>query len=196
MIRKTAAIQGEVAVWDPFVRVFHWTLVIGFFAAYLSGDDLQTLHVIAGYCVGTLVLARLVWGVIGTRYARFTSFVFAPDKVLNYGRALVGFGGRRYLGHSPAGGAMVLALLVMLILIVVSGLATLALLDGAGPLSAWIAPNRSFGRAVKGIHEVLANVTLGLVVLHLFGVLLASFVHNENLIKAMWTGRKAAHTEE
>lgn len=195
MTRKTAAIEGEVAVWDPFVRVFHWTLAAGFFAAYLSGDDLQTLHVIAGYCVGTLVLARLVWGIIGTRYARFSSFVFAPDRILSYGRSLVGFGGKRYLGHSPAGGAMVLALLIMLVLIVSSGLVTLALEDGAGPLSAWIAPNRSLGHTAKGVHEFFANVTLGLVVLHICGVLLASFVHRENLIKAMWTGRKPAHTE-
>lgn len=168
----------------------------GFFVAYLSADDLQALHVIAGYCVGVLVVVRVVWGVVGSRYARFTNFVYAPRTVLSELRGLLAFKTKRYLGHSPAGGAMVLLLLTMLVLIVGSGLATLALREGAGPLAAWIAPNRSLGRTVGGIHEFLANATLVLVLLHTAGVLVASFIHRENLIKAMWTGRKPAHTDD
>jgi cytochrome b len=178
------------------VRVFHWTLVTVFFVAYLSEDDLLSLHVVAGYVVGGLVLARLIWGVVGPRYARFTSFVYAPRKILHELRALLTFSGKRYIGHSPAGGAMVLALLVMLLLLVGSGLVTLALREGAGPLAGWIAPNRSLGRVAGGVHEFLANSTLVLVVIHIGGVLFASFVHGENLVKSMWTGRKPAHTEE
>jgi cytochrome b len=187
--------KNETVVWDLFVRVFHWTLVVGFFIAYLSGDDLQSLHVIAGYCVGALVLARLVWGVAGSHHARFASFVYRPGKVWRYARDLLAFRGRRYLGHSPAGGAMVLLLLAMLTLLVTSGLVALALREGAGPLAGWIAPDRALGGVVGEIHEFLANVTLGLVLLHLCGVLLASLVHGENLVKAMWTGRKPTHLE-
>lgn len=191
-----ASDKDQVAVWDPFVRVFHWTLVIGFFVAYVTEDDLLTLHLVAGYTVGALVLARLVWGVVGPQYARFTSFVYAPRNVFGYLRDLLKFSGKRYIGHSPAGGAMVLTLLIMLILIVGSGLIALALREGSGPLAGWIAPNRSLGRTVTGIHEFFANLTLVLVLAHVGGVLFASLVHGENLIKAMWTGRKPAHTKE
>lgn len=178
------------------MRVFHWTLVTGFLVAYLSGDDVQPLHVIAGYCVGVLVLARLVWGVIGSRHARFTSFVYAPRTILEELRGMLTFTGKRYIGHSPAGGAMVILLLITLIFIVSSGLITLALREGTGPLAGWNTPNRSLGRAAGGIHEFFANLAFGLVLLHICGVLFASFVHGENLIKAMWTGRKPAHTKE
>ncbi len=192
----TATNKDDVVVWDPFVRVFHWALVIGFFAAYLTEDDFMSLHLVAGYTVGALVLARLVWGVLGTRHARFSSFVYKPNKVVRYARDLLKLGGRRYIGHSPAGGAMVVILLVMLILIVGSGVVALALREGAGPLAGWIARDRALGRMASGTHEFFANLTLILVALHVCGVLVASFVHGENLVKAMWTGRKSAHIDE
>lgn len=185
----------DVKVWDIFVRVCHWTLVAAFFLAYLTGDDAETVHLLAGYLIGILVVMRLLWGIVGPRHARFASFVYRPRTVIAYGKDLLKFDGRRYLGHSPAGGAMVVILLIMLALIVTSGFVTLALREGEGPLAAYMAQNRSLGGVWEDIHEVLANITLWLVVIHTAGVLLASFVHGENLIKSMWTGRKRVHLD-
>lgn len=185
----------EVRVWDIFVRGLHWTLVVAFLIAYLSGDDLMFLHVWAGYLVGILVVLRIIWGFIGTRHARFTSFVYRPHKIIRYVRDLLLFRGRRYIGHSPAGGAMVVALLAMTLLIVGSGLLAFAALEGAGPLANYIAVDRSAGRVWKEIHEILANITLGLVLVHICGVLWASLVHGENLIRAMWYGKKRAQID-
>ena len=187
--------QSEIKVWDIFVRVFHWSLVATFLIAYLSGDHFMTIHVWIGYLVAALVSLRIVWGFVGTRYARFSSFVYRPRQVIQYGRDLLRLGGRRYIGHSPAGGAMVIALLVMILLIVATGLLALAVLENAGPLAGYVATSRSVGRFWKGVHELLANLTLGLVLLHICGVLWASFVHGENLIRAMWNGRKKARID-
>lgn len=184
--------MAEIRVWDPFVRVFHWTLVIAFFTAFLSGDDWQAVHVIAGYTVGGLILARLVWGFVGTRHARFSDFLYRPSEIRTYLRELLTFSGKRYVGHSPAGGVMIFALLFMISLIVVSGLFAYALREGAGPLAGWIVRDRAMGRFVGEVHEVLADLTFGLVLVHIAAVLLLSLLHGENLVKAMWTGRKKA----
>lgn len=192
MIPMAPEAETEVKVWDLFVRVFHWTLVAGFVIAYASGDDFMTVHVWAGYLVGALVILRIIWGVVGTRHARFSSFLYRPRTVLHYARDLLRLGGQRYLGHSPAGGAMVIALLVMILLIVTTGLIALGMLDSAGPLAGYLAANRPVGRIFKEVHEVLSNLTLALVLIHICGVLWASFVHGENLIRAMWNGRKRA----
>lgn len=186
---KSASEVGEIRVWDIFVRVFHWSLVVAFLVAYVS-EDISLVHVWAGYLVGTLVILRILWGFVGTRYARFSNFVYRPRKVFRYTLHLLGFGGRRYLGHSPAGGAMVLALLVIMLLIVSSGLITLAMSEGTGLLSGGIAMNPSAGRLWKEAHELLADAALVLVLLHICGVLWASLVHGENLTKAMWDGKK------
>ncbi len=104
---------GEtVKVWDPFVRVFHWSLVALFTTAFVTSEVSETVHIYAGYGVLALVAARLVWGVIGTRHARFNDFVWRPSAVLAYIRDAIRFRAKRYLGHNPAGGAMVLALLM------------------------------------------------------------------------------------
>lgn len=187
--------MSEVRVWDTVVRGSHWILATAFLLAYFSGEDLMLLHVWAGYVAGTVVVLRIIWGFIGTRYARFTNFVYRPRKILRYARDLILLGGRRHLGHSPAGGAMVVVLLVMVLLVVGSGLVAFAALDGAGPLASYIAVDRTSGRIWGAVHEVLANVTFGLVLLHICGVLWASLVHGENLVRAMWTGRKPAHGE-
>lgn len=195
MMPTASEAESEIKVWDIFVRVFHWTLVATFLIAYLSGDNFKTMHVWSGYLVAALVLLRIVWGFVGTRYARFSSFVYRPGKIIQSARDLLRLGGRRYIGHSPAGGAMVIALLVMILLIVATGLLTLAALEGSGPLAGYVAANRSAGRAWKELHEILTNVTLVLVVVHVCGVLWASFVHGENLIRAMWNGRKRARVD-
>jgi cytochrome b len=180
-----------VRVWDPLVRVFHWSLAAAFVLAYLTEDDWMDLHVPAGYTVLGLLMFRVVWGVIGTRHARFTDFVRSPTTTLTYLKDVITVRARRYLGHNPAGGAMVIALLVSLMMVTVSGLALYGYKEFSGPLAGlmYSAPDW-LGRPLEGIHEFFANFTLLLILLHLAGVALASLQHRENLVRSMFTGLK------
>jgi cytochrome b len=178
----------HVYVWDPFVRIFHWTLVIAFTVAYFTEDDPLTVHVWAGYVVGVLVLARAVWGFIGSPHARFSDFVYAPATALRYVWRLILFRGERHLGHSPGGGYMVLLLLFFLAATVITGLVVYGGEQQAGPLAGMF--TEETGEAVEEWHEVFANITVALVLAHIAAVILASFVLRENLIRAMVTGYK------
>jgi cytochrome b len=200
-------------VWDPFVRVFHWTIAIGFFVAYFTEDEAMTVHVWAGYVIAALILLRIVWGFAGPRHARFSDFAYEPGKVIQYLRDLLLARAPRYIGHSPAGGAMVFALLLFLAITVTTGMILYAQEEGAGPLAPFYAQTESLqtaaedsagddgeigeerrggeeDNALREIHEVAANASLALVIFHILGVILASFVHHENLARAMVTGRK------
>lgn len=206
MSTQASSNTGQVRVWDPLVRLFHWSLVIGFTTAYITGEfESEDLHVLAGYVVLGLVVFRVLWGLIGSRHARFGDFVFRPATVLAYARDQLRGHARRYLGHNPLGGAMVVALLIMLLAVSASGLVLYALEDNAGPLAGVVTralpvdsdSRPDSGRApgwdeemIEEIHEVLSNITLGLVILHVLGVILASLAHRENLVKAMFTGNK------
>jgi cytochrome b len=177
----------RIYVWDPLVRVFHWSLVAAFTVAYLTEDPIA-VHVWAGYVVGILVAARTIWGFVGPKHARFSDFIYRPAGVVQYMRDLLAFRARRYLGHSPAGGAMVLALLVFLAATVVTGLIVYGGDQQAGPLAGMF--SKQTGEAVEEFHELVANITLGLIFFHIAGVALASFEHHENLVRAMITGQK------
>lgn len=170
---------ASVKVWDLFVRVFHWSLVASFTIAFLTGDEIETLHIWAGYAAAGLVALRLAWGLIGPSYARFTQFVKSPAAVLSYMGDIVTGREARYIGHNPAGGAMVVALLAMLVGLSVTGILMTT-------------PAYWHSEPLEEIHEVLANLMLGLVILHIAGVVLASIRHHENLVRAMITGRKRA----
>ncbi len=187
--------ENTIKVWDIFVRVFHWSLVLSFAIAYLTEEELLSLHVFAGYAVCGLILLRAAWGFIGTRHARFSDFVYRPSAVKVFLRDTAQLRARRYLGHNPAGGAMVLLMLLALVLTGISGMAIYGIEEAAGPLAML---GESYGRyqgVVEELHEFLANFTLLLVVVHVAGVLVESLLHHENLAKSMLTGLKRAETD-
>ena len=179
---------SRVYVWDPFVRLFHWTLVVAFTVAYLTEDDLLDVHVWAGYLVGSLVVARVVWGFVGPEHARFADFVSAPAATIRYVRDLLLLRAERHLGHSPGGGAMVLLLFVLLAATVATGLVVYGGDQRAGPLAGFF--TKDTGEAMEGVHELLANITLAFVFAHIAAVVFASFAHRENLVRSMLTGYK------
>ncbi len=183
--------QKQVTVWDPLVRIFHWSLVSAFFIAYFTEDDLLDLHVYAGYVVAGLLVFRLTWGLVGSRHARFTDFVKRPREVWAYLKSIVGQHPRRYLGHNPAGGAMIIALLSSLVLVTISGIVIYSIEESAGPLGASLSGVSEFWEdVVEELHEFFSNATLVLVFFHVTGVLIASLQHKENLVKSMVNGRK------
>jgi cytochrome b len=182
--------QG-VRTWDPLIRLFHWTLVVAFFTAYVIEDDWMRLHVLAGYTVLGLLVFRIIWGVIGTRHARFTDFVCSPAKTLAYLKDALFFRARRYLGHNPAGAAMIIAMLVSLTATAVTGLALYGYAEFSGPLAGLMESTPEWlGNALEDVHEFCANFTLMLVLLHVAGVIVTSLQHRENLVRSMFTGIK------
>jgi len=216
--------HNTVRVWDPIVRYGHWVLAAAFFTAYLTEDDFLTLHVWAGYVVGVVVCIRLLWGFVGTRHARFVDFVRSPMATLRYVRDVASNRAKRYIGHNPAGGAMVMALLISISGTVFSGLVVYAIEENAGPLAGWVADapalasptvssrgenstdtgkyprdddheDGAFEEFWEEVHEILANFTLLLIGLHIAGVLFSSYAHKENLILSMITGRKRRDEE-
>lgn len=168
---------AAIKVWDLLVRVFHWSLATLFLAAYLTGEDGGQVHIAAGYAIAGLIALRIVWGFVGPRHARFGDFVRSPREVLAYLRDAALLRAPRYLGHNPAGGAMIIALLVMLL--------------GTGITGHMMTTDALWGaKWVEEVHETLAGLTVGLVVFHILGVLISSLLHGENLVKSMITGWK------
>jgi cytochrome b len=188
MLNGDRSAPSQLYVWDPFVRVFHWTLVVGFTIAYLTEDDLLQVHVWAGYVVGILVVARVIWGFIGPTHARFSDFIYSPTATFAYVRDLVLLRSERYLGHSPGGGYMVLVLLVFLAATVITGLLVYGGDQQAGPLAGMV--SKAAGEQLEEVHEVIANITLALIFVHIAAVIFASFAQHENLVRAMVTGYK------
>ncbi len=183
--------NNEIKVWDLPIRMFHWSLASCFIIAYLTEDDFISLHSYAGYTILGLILFRLIWGFIGTPHARFSDFTQSPKTVLAYLKQTTTFRAERYIGHNPAGGAMVIALLIALSLTTLTGLATYGAEQSAGPLAGVMNELPiSIGKSAEELHEFLANFTLLLILFHIAGVLVASFQHGENLIRSMLTGRK------
>ena len=166
-------------VWDPLVRLFHWSLVAGFAVAWFSANRAEDLHTWVGYATSGLILLRLIWGFAGTRYARFSSFVRGPGTVLGYLRAIVSGREARYIGHNPAGGVMVLALMAGVVGLGVTG---------------WMQFTDAYYGVdwVSNLHGLIADGMVVLILVHLSGVALASVRHRENLVRAMITGRKRA----
>ena len=173
------AAPDALAVWDRPVRVLHWVLVGAVALSAIGLVALFGVHQPAGYIALAAVLARVAWGVAGGRSARFALFVRGPRASLRYARAAARGRAPRYLGHNPLGGWMVVALM--------GCVAALA-------LTGWLYTTDAFwgDETVERVHRALAWTLLGLVVLHLAGVLHTGWRHRENLVAAMWSGRKRA----
>ncbi len=186
-------------VWDLFVRFFHWSLVLSFTAAYLTAAygynetyDMDEVHEWLGYFITTLVVTRILWGFIGSKYARFSNFIFSPSEYIeNFKAIMTNKHEKHYMGHNPLGGAMVFALLAGLSLLVFSGLVLLGWSEYTGPVWALgIHVSESFGENIKYIHYHLPEIMLFLIGAHILGVFVAMKQHGENLVRAMFTGYK------
>ncbi len=235
----------EIKVWDPLVRIFHWALVVAFFVAYFTeGEEQMGIHVWAGYIALGLVVFRIGWGFVGSTHARFSDFVVGPVAAFRYAFEAVRGKAARYIGHNPAGGFMIVLMIVMLLATTVSGLFVYGADQHAGPFAGFFAgeatargteavregerqgaagereeesegaERQEHSAAMKGgeeregaesgakdpteefleeLHDVLANITLALVIIHILGVIFESRLHRENLARAMVTGRKRAN---
>lgn len=205
----------SIKVWDRFVRFFHWALVGSIIGLYVSGEKMQGVHSRLGYFVIALVMARIVWGFIGTKHARFGDFLYSPTDIFKYIKSL--FIGKpiHYVGHNPAGGLMVFVMLIALLATTFAGLNALAA-EGKGPLASTdlsilssaqadedeheedehrkydTKSRRSEGKNEfwEEIHEGMTSFMMFLIIIHICGVLVSSWLHKENLILSMITGRK------
>ena len=175
--------RASTLVWDAPVRVFHWLLVLSFGAAYLTAESerWRLVHVTAGYTMAGLVAFRIVWGLVGTRHARFTDFVRGPRAILAYLKSLVSRHPEHHAGHNPAGALAIVGLLLLAAVTTASG---------------WATYNEVGGKWLEEVHEAIANGMLLLVIVHVAAVLLSSWLHRENLVGAMIHGRKPAPPQE
>ncbi len=202
--------EKQVRVWDILVRLFHWSLVATFTIAYFTGEDESLVHIYAGYIVIGLLAFRIVWGFVGTHYARFSNFLYSPGRTVQYLKGMFSGAPEHFTGHNPAGGWMIILLLVSLLLTSYTGLKAYAA-EGHGPLAAGGAEIGLVSQAYadddehegrdggergekfwEEVHEFFANFTVLLVLVHVAGVIVASRLHHENLVRAMITGNKNA----
>ena len=176
-----------IKVWDLPLRIFHWLLVVAFFVAFFTEDELLTVHVWAGYLVGGLLVFRLVWGFSGGQYARFSNFLCSPVQSIAYIKDLINSQAKRYIGHNPAGSAMIVLLILSLLMTFVTGLTVYGADQGAGPL---YFIGDSYEDFFEKIHKLFSYLTLALVIIHVMGVVVESVIHRENLARAMVNGSK------
>jgi cytochrome b len=175
--------KTKILVWDAPVRVFHWLLVVSIAGAYLTAESerWRLIHVTLGYTMGGLVAFRIVWGLIGTRYARFSNFVSGFASVKRYVQSLMAGRPEHHVGHNPAGAVAIVLLLLSSIVIVATG---------------WGVYNDKGGKFIEELHELSSNFMLLIVIIHIAGVVVSSRLHRENLIRAMVTGKKIAEAKQ
>lgn len=173
----------RILVWDVPTRIFHWTLALSFAGAFLTAETerYRDLHISLGYLMLGLVGFRLLWGFVGSRYARFSSFTFRPAEVVEYLRSLLKRESRHYLGHNPAGAMAIFLLLGLTLLAGVSGV---------------LLHFEIGGEVFEEVHEVFANGMLVVVLVHIAGVIVSSLLHRENLVRSMVTGYKSGEPSE
>jgi len=180
--------SNEIKVWDPLVRLFHWSLVIACITAYITQEENYDLHLQSGYLLIGLICFRIAWGFIGSPHARFSDFIYSPTTLINYLKASRSHQAKRYLGHNPAGGVMVVLMIIVLLVITLSGVALDAAENRAGPLSG--TQLFLYTDIINVIHNLSTHIATAMVVLHILGVIFSGKAHNENLVLAMITGRK------
>lgn len=170
---------GTIAVWDPFVRLFHWTIVVCCCLNLFVLEEGETAHRFVGYVVAVMLGLRLLWGLVGSRHARFASFFPTPSRLVPYLRDLRRGREPRHVGHNPAGAVMMLLLMLLLAGLCVTG---------------WMMGLDAFWGEewLQEVHGALANSVLVLALVHASAAIVESWRHRENLVLSMVTGRKRA----
>jgi len=170
-----------IPVWDVLIRLAHWSLMLAVTLAWLSAEVFGwfAMHEPAGYAAITIVVVRVLWGFVGSRYARFKQFMQRPSATWRYAWTVLRGHAPRYVGHNPLGGWMIMVLLSSIALTCVTGWLFTTDMFWGDPL-------------VHLLHNVFAWTVLVLITLHVVGVAHASRAHHENLVSAMITGRKPA----
>lgn len=173
----------RILVWDWPTRLGHWLMAVAFLVAYVTGEseEWRLVHVWAGGTLAGVVVFRLAWGLIGSRHARFASFLRSPSAAKDYLLGLVRGRVAHFTGHNPAGAWAILALLLL-------GLGAAA--------TGWPVYQDVGGEWLEELHEGVVNAMLAVVLIHLAGVLVGSLAHRENLPRAMVTGYKLGHADE
>jgi cytochrome b len=182
-VGATGRVRQAIMVWDIPVRVFHWLLVICFAGAWLSSESERwaLIHYAFGYTACLLVLIRLVWGLIGTRYARFSQFLKSPKAVIGHFMAMLRGHPHHDVGHNPAGGLVMFALMLLILLIGLTG---------------YLSVKEFLGDIASEAHEVVANVVLGLVIIHIIAAIGMSLIERQNLVRSMINGKKQGMPEQ
>ena len=180
---KLETSDSTILVWDVPVRVFHWALAISFFGAWLTaeGDKLLMMHYAFGYSACALVIFRIVWGVIGTKYSRFSQFIKGPEQMKIYLKEMITLKKSDGPGHNPVGALVMMSLIVLILLIGLTGY--------------WMIQGY-LGELMGGAHEAIASIALGLVVIHIAAAIIMSLLHKENLIRSMVNGQKQGNPEQ
>ena len=175
--------KQTILVWDVPTRVFHWLLVISFAGAWLTSESerLQMIHYAFGYSAVALVLFRLVWGFIGTKYARFSQFVRGPKEMVEHVRGLLSNHQHAAPGHNPVGGIVMVGLMLLILLIGLTG---------------YWGVKEFLGDFMSETHEAVANLALGLVIIHIVAAIIMSLLQKENLVRAMVNGKKQGLPEQ
>jgi cytochrome b len=175
--------KQNILVWDVPTRVFHWLLVICFAGAWLTSESerLQMIHYAFGYSACALVLFRLVWGIVGTKYARFSQFVKGPKEMIGHFKDV--FSGHQHIspGHNPVGGIVMVGLMFVILLIGLTGYWTV---------------KEFLGDLMSGAHEAIASLALVLVIIHIAAAVIMSLLQKENLVRAMVNGKKQGLPEQ
>ena len=173
----------RILVWDFPTRVFHWSLALSFTGAWLTAESerYRDIHMALGYTLLGLIVFRLLWGFVGSRYARFDSFLYGPKKVAAYLRSLLTPQPEHHVGHNPAGSWVIFLLLGLGLLAGISGILLFQEVGGE--------------EAFEEVHEFAANGMLAVVLVHIAGVVVSSLLHRENLVRSMVTGYKTAEAE-
>jgi len=188
--------MSRIRVWDLPIRLFHWLLVFSFVAAWLTEDDDRYLdfHVFFGYIFISLLLFRLIWGIVGSHYARFNQFSYHFKTIRDYSKSLFSSHPMHFVGHNPAGSLAIFAIISLGFIVTISGLLTLGSEEQHGLFAGLF--SFAEGEIFHKIHEISAWLLLGVVGVHISGVIVSSWLHRENLVRAMITGYKITETDQ